>query len=68
MANADKFGETLRALRTERGLSQQQLAERMAVTLLAGGHMPKELFRPEDIRDEGLRAIAEKLLAGVTRR
>ena len=32
MANADKFGETLRALRTERGLSQQQLAERMAVT------------------------------------
>ena len=41
-------------------------AERMAVTLLAGGHMPKELFRPEDIRDEGLRAIAEKLLAGVT--
>ena len=41
-------------------------AERMAVSLLASGHMPKELFRPEDIRDEGLRAIAEKLLSGVT--
>ena len=41
-------------------------AERMAVSLLASGHMPKELFRLEDIRDGGLRAIAEKLLSGLT--
>ena len=40
-------------------------AEKMAVCLLAAGVMPKELFRPEDLRNETLRQIAEKLLEGV---
>ena len=46
------------------GRDPGRAAERMAVSLLAGGHMPKDLFRPEDLKDEGLRRIAQKLLSG----
>ena len=46
--------------------SPSYTAEKMAVSLLASGHMPKELFRPEDIREEWLRRIAEQLLSGKT--
>ena len=59
---APKSGEQ-RPARTD-GREAVPPAESMAVALLAGGHMPKELLRPEYIRHPGLKSIAEKLLAG----
>ena len=59
----------VRTDRTSRAASGQDVsrtAERMAVSLLASGHMPRELFHPEDIRDPALRQLAEKLLSGET--